>query len=153
MYNWSQSKYFKSSEFDSPDLVGSGERMQIEFMRRLEAAREIAGIPFVINSGFRTRARNKAVGGAANSTHLAGWAADISAVTPSIFETILQACILAGFPRFGIMETALHVDCHPARPASFWIYNTKSEMQKGRSNYFENIWDFYLTAKKNNLIK
>ena len=43
--------YFKISEFDSPDEVGSGYRMDTDFLRRLDTARGIAGIPFKINSG------------------------------------------------------------------------------------------------------
>jgi zinc D-Ala-D-Ala carboxypeptidase len=153
MYNFENSKYFESREFDSRDVPGSGKNMQAEFMQRLEGARLIAGIPFVINSGFRTRQRNKAVGGAADSTHLTGWAADISTKTDLQFETILNACMLAGFERFGLMETAIHVDCHPIRPVSVWIYDQRSPEQNNRMNYFQDVWEFYLTARKNKLIR
>jgi hypothetical protein len=49
-------KHFKLSEFDSPDLPGSGKNMNPDFLKRLDEAREIAGVPFNINSGFRTSA-------------------------------------------------------------------------------------------------
>ena len=52
-------QYFKLSEFDSPDLPGSGQRMKPEFLKMIDRARDIAGgVPFVINSGFRTVAHN-----------------------------------------------------------------------------------------------
>ena len=47
-------KYFKLEEFDSPDLKGSGKNMKKDFLVKLDEARELAGIPFKINSGFRT---------------------------------------------------------------------------------------------------
>ena len=43
----------------------------------LEALRERAGTPIIINSGYRSRQLNKKVGGAANSNHLTGCAVDI----------------------------------------------------------------------------
>ena len=42
-------KYFKLSEFDSPDSKGSGKNMCYEFLQKIDKAREIAGIPFKIN--------------------------------------------------------------------------------------------------------
>lgn len=44
----------------------------------LEPARRIINKPFIINSGYRCEALNKAVGGQKNSYHLKGMAADIS---------------------------------------------------------------------------
>lgn len=51
---------------------------------------------FTINSGFRSPAVNKAVGGAANSDHLYGYAADITlgskALNKMLFEWIKKNC-------------------------------------------------------------
>ena len=47
-------KYFKLSEFDSPDRPGTGELMEHEVVEALDVARDIAGFPFIITSGFRT---------------------------------------------------------------------------------------------------
>ena len=46
-------KYFKYEEFDSPDVSGSGKYMDADFLKMLDNARDIAGIPFKINSGWR----------------------------------------------------------------------------------------------------
>lgn len=59
--------HFELSEFDSPDEIGSGKYMDENFLSRLDDARGIAGIPFTINSGFRTKSRNAYVGGKNNS--------------------------------------------------------------------------------------
>lgn len=69
--------WFNLTEFDSPDLLGSGQFMDREFLARLEVARYNAGVPFRISSGYRTKAHNKEVGGVPKSLHLKGLAADI----------------------------------------------------------------------------
>ena len=57
---------------------------QVENLKRLcgwlEMLRERAGGPIIINSGYRSPAVNKAVGGVATSNHLSGCAADIRAL-------------------------------------------------------------------------
>ena len=51
-------EFFKISEFDSPDLPGSGGKMQVSTLLKLVQARKLAGVPFVINSGYRTPEHN-----------------------------------------------------------------------------------------------
>ncbi len=54
---------------------------QVENLKRLcgwlERLREKVGKPIIINSGYRSEAVNKAVGGVKGSNHLTGCAADI----------------------------------------------------------------------------
>ena len=71
-------KYFTLDEFDCPSLPNSGKNMDSSFLAKLEKAREIAGIPFKITSGYRTKTHNEEVGGVPNSSHLIGVAADIA---------------------------------------------------------------------------
>ncbi|MBQ9076248.1 MAG: peptidase M15 [Muribaculaceae bacterium] len=47
----------------------------------LDPAREKAGCPIKVNSGYRSKELNKAVGGAQNSYHLTGRAADVTTGT------------------------------------------------------------------------
>lgn len=47
--------------------------------RVLEAVRALLGAPVIVTSGFRSQAVNKLVGGAINSAHIKGLAADIIA--------------------------------------------------------------------------
>ena len=56
-------KYFKLEEFDSPDVPGSGSYMDPELLLMLDEARRISGgVPFRINSGWRSIERNRAAG-------------------------------------------------------------------------------------------
>lgn len=58
----------------------------------LDPLREEYGKPIIVNSGYRCPELNKAVGGAKNSHHLTGYAADITVGSPSknkiLFELI-----------------------------------------------------------------
>lgn len=121
-------KYFKVSEFDSPDEVGSGSNMDATFLEMLDDARGWAGIPFKITSGFRTPSHNAYVGGvqaglkSKGSSHLFGYAADISCTSGAEREIILNALIEAGFRRIGIAKTFIHVDNDPDKNPSVWLY-------------------------------
>lgn len=64
-------------------------------------AREIAGVPFIINSGYRCPAHNKAVG-STSANHTSGRAADIKATDGPTRGKILKGLYLAGFRRIGI---------------------------------------------------
>ena len=110
------SKNFNSEEFDSKDIKGTGMMMNIEFIALLQKARDIAGIPFVINSGFRTTAYNKKIGGVVNSAHTKGKAVDIAIKNDRERYIILNALILAGFKRIGIYMTFIHCDNDDSLP-------------------------------------
>ena len=45
-------KHFKLEEFDSPDMPGSGQNMDVEFLEKLDMLRGACGFPFKINSGY-----------------------------------------------------------------------------------------------------
>ncbi len=115
--------YFRYSEFNSPDIPNSGRNMQPSFLRMLNHARQIAGIPFKINSGFRSQEHNEKVGGSENSSHLRGYAADIHATSSTYRYEILSALLQAGFNRIGIAETFIHVDNDPNKTQKvIWTY-------------------------------
>lgn len=112
-----QIKHFTLKEFDSPDAPGSGSAMQSDFLVKLDKARELCGLPFKINSGFRTPAHNKAVGGEPNSAHTKGWAADIGYSSGTQGYQILTSLLAVGFTRIGVYKNWLHCDCDPSLPA------------------------------------
>lgn len=119
-------KYFKLSEFDSPDLPNSASNMDASFLYQLTEARLLSKVPFKINSGFRTKARNAKAGGTKDSSHTTGHAADIRAVTSSERSEILNALLSAGFTRIGIGNTFIHVDNDPLKPQNvIWHYYDK----------------------------
>ena len=121
-------KYFSLSEFDSPDLPNSGFNMDANFIHKLENARDRAGIPFKINSGFRSEEHNKKVGGrvktdsSKGSSHLYGYAADIAATDGVTRWKIVKSLIDSGFTRIGIAKTFIHVDSDPDKPSAVWSY-------------------------------
>lgn len=115
--------HFTLSEFDSPDIPGSGEEMKSSFLRRLDEARELAGVPFKISSGYRTPEHNEAVGGVFNSSHTKGHAADIVIASSEHRYVIVRALIEVGFNRIGIANSFVHVDNDPAKtPNVIWTY-------------------------------
>tara|TARA_B100002019_G_scaffold206590_1_gene179354 strand:+ start:3847 stop:4200 length:354 start_codon:yes stop_codon:yes gene_type:complete len=103
-------KYFKLSEFDSPDLPGSGAEMNQEFLHMLDAARKIYGKPMRVNSGYRTESHNKKVGGVSSSSHLKGLAADISCKDSNARFEMIKAFLKAGFKRIGVAGSFIHID-------------------------------------------
>ena len=118
---------FEIQEFNSPDLENSGINMDAAFLQMLDDARGISGIPFNITSGYRTKNRNKLVGGVANSSHLVGKAADISVQSGNERYIIINALIKAGFKRIGVAKTFIHCDNDSleqggTKPNSIWTY-------------------------------
>lgn len=121
--NWEGIRYFKPSEFDSPDLRNSGIGMNPAFVRKLDKLREACGIPLKINSGFRTLAHNKKVSGVEDSAHTRGRAADIAANASSTRHKILQAAFGLGFRRIGLGASFIHLDDDPTLPQDVvWTY-------------------------------
>jgi zinc D-Ala-D-Ala carboxypeptidase len=116
-------RYFTLDEFDSPDLPGSGAFMHQEFLDLLDDARDLAGVPFVINSGYRTEYWNQKVGGRVGSSHLTGWAADIRATTSNRRYLVVAALTAVGFTRIGCADSFVHVDMDPTKAENcLWLY-------------------------------
>mgnify|MGYP003627873076 FL=1 len=116
--------HFDICEFDSPDEKGSGSRMQPSTLQMLDDARGIAGIPFKINSGFRTKEKNLKIGGVRDSAHLYGYAADIHCTDSTRRAIIIDALRKAGFKRLGVANTFIHCDNDPEKSpaACMWLY-------------------------------
>lgn len=119
-------RHFRVSEFACKcgqcGPKGGADRMSSELLERLEEARELAGIPFVISSGFRCPAHNKAVGGVPDSAHARGHAVDIRCVDSHSRFVIVQALLDAGFRRIELAPTWIHVDCDPDKPQDVAFY-------------------------------
>ena len=107
-------KYFK--EIDCGN-------MNQEFLLKLDRAREVAQIPFKINSAYRTPEHNAKIGGKPNSSHLKGLAVDISVTDSRQRFIVLQSLIQAGFKRIGVAKTFIHVDDDKDKDAEVvWLY-------------------------------
>ena len=133
--------YFKDSEFKCPD--GSSLCMSQDFLGFLDLARRISGVPYTVNSAFRTPEHNAKVGGKETSPHLRGLAVDIKADNSRDRYRILVGMIIASLvrtgqiadgeaaieamrkdiTRIGIGKTFIHVDCDGSRdPEVVWLY-------------------------------
>ena len=112
---------FSKSEFECK----SGEEMPLDVLEnvkllaiQLQKIREYVGKPIIINSAYRSKAHNKAIGGVKTSQHILGKAADITidTFTPdevvSIIENMLTNEMLGGFyiGGLGSYNTFTHVD-------------------------------------------
>lgn len=123
MYKW-----FKLSEFDSPDKPGSGEMMDPTVVQMLDIARDIYGYPMIVTSGFRTIEHNRSLidrGYAASpkSSHLLGLAVDIAVPNSQRRFLMLEALLDAGFHRIGVGDNFIHVDLDPNKtPNCLWVY-------------------------------
>ena len=94
-------KYFKDSEVINLD---------VGLVKMLDQARELAGIPFIITSGFRTPGENAMAGGVKDSAHLKGIAVDLRCSSSRERFLILKGLFSVGFPRIGIYKNHIHAD-------------------------------------------
>jgi uncharacterized protein YcbK (DUF882 family) len=116
-------RYFSYSEFDSPDEVGSGQKMHPDILEMLDEVRDKFDKPIRINSGYRSEKHNTKVGGTPNSSHLRGLAVDI-ACNSSVDRYHLLNCLLdVGFNRIGIAGSFIHVDIDSEKAKDvIWTY-------------------------------
>ena len=101
--------------------------IQKSFVVQLQKAREIAGIPFFINSGYRCPEYNQKFidqgESIEKSAHTKGLAADIAAIASATRWKIIIALFGAGFSRIGIGTSFIHVDADTEKPQEVaWTY-------------------------------
>ena len=114
-------KYFHPQEFACPCC--NQNRMQPGFLAKLDFARRVADVPFVVTSGFRCAEHNQAVGGVPDSAHTVGCAADIKVQNSRARYRMLYGLMMAEFNRIGIGKDFIHADDDPARvPEVVWLY-------------------------------
>ena len=114
-------KHFNIKEFDCPCCKQNN--LELGFQGKIDYAREVSGVPFVINSGFRCKKHNKAVGGKFTSSHMLGVACDINAVDSRRRFRIVEGLLAAGFKRIGIGKDFVHVDDDIEKDQNvIWVY-------------------------------
>jgi hypothetical protein len=82
-------------------------KMKRELLTRLDDARDIAGVPFVLTSSHRE---------GDDKSHGRGYAVDIRTKTSRNRFHIVRGLIEAGFRRIGIYDLHAHADCDPSLP-------------------------------------
>jgi uncharacterized protein YcbK (DUF882 family) len=112
-------KNFDKEEFECPCCKAN--KIDINFVNKLQQARNYAEIPFHINSGYRCKKHNKEVGGVVDSAHLSGFAADIETDSSQRRLIIVSALIKAGFSRIEICPTWTHADLDNSKPYGMFL--------------------------------
>lgn len=130
------SNHFTLSEMrckDGSDMV----LYSTELLEKLEDLRSYGGFTIMINSGYRTAAYNRKIGGASKSQHIEGTAADIVVKKDGVTVDAKKICCLCqtlGFKGIGyISANATHVDMRA---------NGKYRGDE-RKGYGNNASDFY----------
>lgn len=120
---WADIKFFQSNEFDSPDVPGSGLKMNLDFVAKLDRIRSKLKQPMFINSGFRTPEHNARVGGVDSSSHEIGRAADIRTPSAAMRHQLITLAFAEGISRIGIGQTFVHLDSSEHHPQQVvWVY-------------------------------
>ena len=105
-------RYFSRHE---PGLDGGRfDRMDSDFMRALDMARDVAEVPFEITDSFREDG--------SGSSHTLGLAVDIRAHSSYVRFRIVLGLLSAGFERIGVYDRHVHACGDPERPRfSLWL--------------------------------
>lgn len=104
-------KYFKPEEFKMGDKVVFN-KMDTTFLKLLDELRELVGEPLIVNSSYRSKLYNKAVGGSENSLHLKGKAVDLHCTNGTLRAKIVKHALNLGLS-CGIYNTWVHADLRP----------------------------------------
>jgi len=112
-------KYFSTSEFDCQH---TGEnRMEQDFLSKLDSLREACGFPFVITSGYRSPDHPIEAVKEIPGTHAQGIAADIKITNSAHRYTIIREALAHGFTGLGVAGDFIHVDTRGTVPV-IWTY-------------------------------
>ncbi len=92
---------------------------------KLQAVRDALNVPLIITSGYRCQAYNKEIGGAENSAHLTGEAADIAIPNDTFRWHFLDEAI-GHFKRIGLYTKHAHIDVSETLPSPrLWVDMSK----------------------------
>lgn len=117
------SKYFSEKEFNRCTPSCSLQDMNQEFMNKLDQLRELAGIPLVINSAFRSVQHEKSKGRNGTSSHVLGVAIDIRCNGSQNRFKVLESAQKLGFKRIGVAKSFIHLDISKKHAQNvIWTY-------------------------------
>jgi uncharacterized protein YcbK (DUF882 family) len=112
-------KYFSKKEFDCQH---TGEnRMEQDFLNKLDELRDYCGFPFVITSGYRSPSHPLEDVKEIPGTHAQGIAADIKITNSAHRYTIIKGALEHGFTGIGVAGDFIHLDTRGTLPV-MWTY-------------------------------
>lgn len=116
-------KYFSQSDFDKCNPPCKLEEMDNKFMKKLDIARQIAKIPFIATSGFRSEEWELKQGRDGTSSHTKGLAIDLKAQDSPTRYKLINSLLSVGLNRIGIGKNFIHVDMDKDKPSNvIWHY-------------------------------
>ena len=116
----SELRFFTLDEFDCQH-TGTN-RMDTEFLRRLDALRDACGFPFRITSGYRDPSHPIEAKKKKSGTHSQGIAADIAVADGAQRRILVAQALRLGFGGVGVARTFIHVDTRDTTPV-LWLYH------------------------------
>lgn len=105
-------RYWRWENFKPKEIACKGTGKLLVHERSMDMLQELRygiGLPFYINSGYRSPEHNTAVGGAKNSFHMRGMAFDINLRNLNRDELVRMA-VEIGFRGIGYYNSFQHVD-------------------------------------------
>lgn len=110
-----------------PNHANTYQRMNLEklILRVLDPIRSLYGKPIYVNSGFRSEKLNELVGGAKNSQHIQGKAADITAGNPRENKKLLD--VIMFLFQEGDIEFDQLINEKPINGEPSWIHISYNE--------------------------
>lgn len=117
------SKYFKEDEFNRCSPSCSLQDMKQTTISKLDTAREVAGIPFVLTSAYRSPEHDRSKGRSGTGAHTVGRAIDIRCNSSRNRFLVVNALLKAGFKRIGVGKTFVHADDSETHDQEvIWLY-------------------------------
>ncbi len=97
--------------------------VQPSFYFKINWLRSLLGVPVRVTSWNRCINHNKNKGGSKTSSHLIGWACDLSARTSLLRYKVVYFAGIVGFRGIGISKLFIHLDDDPCKPINrIWTY-------------------------------
>lgn len=123
-------KWFKLEEFVCPHC--GEQHMDKKFLKKIDKARAMAGIPFRLNSAYRCKDYQRELQKQGYETakgispHEYGVAVDIDCDDGESRYIIIMACHRVGITRFGIAKGFIHADADMTRRQNYvWVYQRR----------------------------
>lgn len=116
-------KYFSENDFQKAVPACKMSDIRRTSLERLDRAREVAGIPFILSSAYRSPEYEKKKGRSGSGAHTEGCAFDVRCCDSRSRWLVVFGAIVAGFTRIGIAKNFVHLDdserlSHPV----IWLY-------------------------------
>lgn len=122
-FTWNElsiSSYVSTTEVDGFRIQ---DHICMESLERLDYARSMSKVPFILNCSYRSPLYESLHGRTGTSAHTYGRAFDIRALDSRTRYEIISNCIAAGFTRIGIAKSYVHVDDSPKHASEvIWLY-------------------------------